>query len=291
MQSSNNSLFHGNKVESEIEAYLLGLFYADGCVAKFENNAYRIFRIAFSEKDKDFLQKIIDIVNEKLCTQYSIKRIDKLNAYYFGIYKKEFIKNIIRLGISPNKTYENDDFVFQNVPSNFKRHFIRGYFDGDGCISFYKQKNRCTVSIVSLNHMLLKAIQEYVQSIFGFGTIRTTKNRYSEYQICGNISAKTFMDWLYQKSVYYLQRKYERYLQIPLKHHTNIYKGITKEKRSPNALYKVTIYADGKRHWVGEFHTVKEAVNAYNIFAERFGVSKQKYQGNNLQLGDRNHPL
>jgi intein/homing endonuclease len=266
---------------NELEAYLIGFFYADGCVSKFESGAYRTFSITLSEKDQDYLQWIVDVINSDLHTTYTLRYVPSSKAYNLTVSRKEFISRLINLGITNNKTYEDSAFVFNNIPVNLKRHFIRGYFDGDGCISFYKKKNRCHVGIVSLNHQLISAIQEYVYNIFKFGTIRIDK-KYSRYQICGNVSTKKFLDWLYKDSNYYMQRKYDKYLQIPPKQRRNIYKGVCKEKRSPNNIYNVSIYYDGQRHYIGMFHTVREAVEAYNVEAEKHGVEQQEYKGEEL---------
>lgn len=277
----NCDLFQGNQVSNELEAYLIGFFYADGCVSKFEHDAYRTFRVTLSEKDRDYLQWIADVINEHLHTTYSLKYISSNKAYSLSVYKSEFIKHLVNLGITKNKTYENDAFVFNNIPIDLRRHFIRGYFDGDGSISFYQKKNRCHVGIVSLNHQLISAIQEYVYDIFRFGTIRIDR-QYSRYQICGNVSTRKFLDWLYIDANYYMQRKYNKYLQIPQKHHRNIYTGICKERRSPNNIYNVKIYYNGKQHYLGSFNTVIEAVKAYNLEAEKYGVEKQEYKGEEL---------
>lgn len=274
-------LFQGDKVKNELEAYLLGFFYADGCVAKFEYGCYRIFSISISEKDKDYLQWITDVLNECLSATYNIKYVEANKAFRLSVYKKEFINNLVSLGITNNKTYENISFVFNNVPDELKRHFIRGYFDGDGSISFYKEKNRCHVGFVSLNNQLLVDLKEYVYNIFHFGAIRMD-GKYSRYQICGNVSTKTFLDWLYHDAEYYMQRKYDKYLQIPSKKSRNVYKGITKEKRSKNNIYNANIYYDRKRHYIGSFKTVADAIAAYNIEAEKHDIKQQIYKGEEL---------
>lgn len=275
------NLFQGNQVANELEAYLLGFFYADGCVSKLSHGSYRMFSISLAEKDRDYLQWILDVINECLHTEYTLKYVPANKAYRLAISKKVFVNRLIKLGVTNNKTYENNAFVFDNIPTDLKRHFIRGYFDGDGCISFYKQKNRCYVGIVSLNSQLITAIQEYVYGIFKFGSIRMDQ-QYSRYQICGNVSTKKFLDWIYKDSNFYMQRKYDKYLQIPPKQRRNIYKGICREKRSPNNLYNVRIYYDGKSHYIGSFYTIREAVNAYNVVAEQCGVEQQQYKGEEL---------
>lgn len=59
------------------------------------------------------------------------------------------ICDLMKLGIAYKKTYESSSFVFDNIPNELKRHFIRGYMDGDGSIGVYR--NRAVVGFVSLN--------------------------------------------------------------------------------------------------------------------------------------------
>ena len=59
------------------------------------------------------------------------------------------ICDLVQLGITYKKTYESSSFVFDNIPNELKRHFIRGYMDGDGSIGAYR--NRAVVGFVSLN--------------------------------------------------------------------------------------------------------------------------------------------
>ena len=148
-------MFDNNQVSNELESYLLGFFYADGCISKYECNSYRMFFVALSEKDKQYLQWMTDIINKSLGTSYELKYVKQNKSYKLSVYRKDFINNLVRLGISNNKTYEDNSFVFDNVPDDLKRHFIRGYFDGDGSISFYKKKDRCQINLISLNNKLI----------------------------------------------------------------------------------------------------------------------------------------
>lgn len=275
------NLFQENKVTNELEAYLLGFFYADGCVSKYQNNAYRCFSVVLAQKDVDFLQWIADVINRDLGTSYTLKYVASVKAYKLSVYRKDFIQRIFTLGIINNKTYENNSYVFDNIPDNLKRHFIRGYFDGDGSISFYKPKNRCIVSIVSLNHSLLKGIHKWIYSLFNCGSLGLA-NRYTRLQFSGNISTKKVLDFLYSDANYFMDRKYQKYLMIPLRKYKNKYKGITEEKRFKTIKYNVTIYYNQTRHYLGSFLTLKEAVGRYNQEAIKNNVQTQEYIGEGL---------
>jgi len=47
--------------------------------------------------------------------------------------------DLINLGLHPRKSLTIN---LPDVPKRYMSHFIRGYFDGDGCINLYRNKNR-----------------------------------------------------------------------------------------------------------------------------------------------------
>ena len=64
--------------------------------------------------------------------------------------KYDLIQRLVALGVHANKTYEDSSEIFDRIPDRLKRHFIRGFLDGDGTIGNYQNKSR--VGFVSLNH-------------------------------------------------------------------------------------------------------------------------------------------
>ena len=47
------------------------------------------------------------------------------------INKTEIVRDLMKIGLEPNKSM---DMKFPDLPKDFKRHFIRGLWDGDGSI-------------------------------------------------------------------------------------------------------------------------------------------------------------
>ena len=102
------------------------------------------------------------------------------------------------------------------------RHFIRGYFDGDGCFSVIKRNDRKNpnsktyqFNIIGMENPLRK-IQEHLIKNVGVAdnglkhrksTIAVTIH-YSGRNVC-----KRILDYLYQDATIYLQRKYNKYVE------------------------------------------------------------------------------
>ncbi|MBI2087073.1 MAG: hypothetical protein HYT69_02785 [Candidatus Zambryskibacteria bacterium] len=71
-------------------------------------------------------------------SNHKISTRDKRNAkwkmgYRLQIGSKEMFADLIKLGFTPNKSLIVD---FPKIPNNLLGDFVRGYFDGDGCIYF-----------------------------------------------------------------------------------------------------------------------------------------------------------
>lgn len=110
------------KTWSNNMAYVLGLWYADGCIY-----GGRIFDITLHKKDKYILKKVADELGyQGPLYDYVDRQASRLNFSCKVIYD-----DIIYLGGTERKSLTVD---FPNIPKEYMADFIRGYFDGDGCI-------------------------------------------------------------------------------------------------------------------------------------------------------------
>lgn len=113
-------------------AYVLGFFAADGSMLKNKRGAHFI---EFSITDRNLLYKIRDILG-------SSHKISKLNRdprhntiYRLQIGSKEFFEDLQMLGFTQGKSLT---LSLPEIDPKFFPHFVRGYFDGDGCVYFKK---------------------------------------------------------------------------------------------------------------------------------------------------------
>jgi len=70
--------------------------------------------------------------------------------------------DLVNLGCTSNKSL-TIEFPSNNVliNNNYINHFIRGYFDGDGCLSISKNKQAC-LSILGSNNFLI-TLKDYLK--------------------------------------------------------------------------------------------------------------------------------
>lgn len=122
-----------NPVNTPEAAYILGFYIADGCL-----NGNK-FVITLNEKDKEILEKIRDYMSPITKLIYKKETINKQGIvshpmYSFAFSCKEIVNKLEKLGLGKNKTYLNKS-IKNIVPKELMWDFIRGYWDGDGCIS------------------------------------------------------------------------------------------------------------------------------------------------------------
>ena len=126
IQSQNARKYNINqdyfKTWSHNMAYVLGLWYADGCIY-----GGKMFDITLQKKDKYILKKIAEELQyEGNLYDYVDRQAVRLNFSCVVIYN-----DIVALGGTERKSMT---IQFPDVPEEYLADFIRGYFDGDGCI-------------------------------------------------------------------------------------------------------------------------------------------------------------
>ena len=203
---------HFFKKWSEEMAYILGFITADGHIRK-NNKSYNL-QFSIHEKDKDILEKIRGILAPKNNAYY----FKKEKMYNFSFASTTMYDDLIKLGIKSKKTFTVKP---PKIPKKYIRHYLRGYFDGDGSISLSKAKHwRKKVPGVSITGNI--QMVSYTRIIFNKLTnsqlnIYETRSKYgnslgSLQYTCRN--AVKILDFLYKDSIIYLDRKFRKYKYI-----------------------------------------------------------------------------
>ena len=197
------------KIDNEEKAYWLGFFYADGYVLA---NDY-ISGIALQARDVSHLHKFDRFVNS---TENNVRYKPKItkekvfDLYQWVMKNENFYNSLIDKGCIPNKslilTFPNKEIL----PESLIKHFIRGYFDGDGSVCF-TEKTKC-ISILGTFEML-NSIKN-ITNLFD-NTIPLKPKGKNIYQISlFNKKAFSFLQYIYKDSKIYLDRKHEKYLEF-----------------------------------------------------------------------------
>lgn len=80
------------------------------------------------------------------------------DACYVKITSNKIVNTLCKYGIVQGKKYKDINFLHY-IPDEFKIDFILGYFDGDGSISFLKDKPDRVVLTIATNKSLTLGIQ------------------------------------------------------------------------------------------------------------------------------------
>lgn len=190
-------------------AYCLGFIAADGHVWK--NRPF--LTIGISKEDKYILEYIVKNISPNTKIRCS-KNIVQIN-----IHSEQIYNDLNNLGIKHNKTKNlNIDF---NIPDEFFGDYLRGFFDGDGCIWVHKkhgQKDYYYSNIVCMSEKFVDAIHKKLS--FGKKYKRKTVKGNDYFELKFNqIECIRLFDIMYSnKDCFKLFRKYEKFLKIDIQY-------------------------------------------------------------------------
>lgn len=180
------------EINSKDKAYFLGLLVADGC-------NHRIgFNIALEEGDKYILEKFIICINYTGSLYYIKRKSPRKNMFKLNITDLQISKDLTRLGVVPAKSLIT---YFPNIEERYRSHFIRGVFDGDGCIHIGKEKKK-TFSICG-NKILIEEIQKILMKKCNLHETKLQINKNADINFrvmnySGNLQIKRIEDYLYR---------------------------------------------------------------------------------------------
>lgn len=212
IKSKNDNYF--SSIDSFDKSYFLGLMFSDGNVSSKKND----IKISLMESDV----KILNIFSNKIFGHVKIAKEDSsendenCKKYCrFSVVSQKMKQDLIKLGCVPNKTWK---ITFPDVP--YISHFIRGYLDGDGCISISKN-GRCRV-IFTCNEVFAAGLSDFIQRELD---IKTSTTKYKKSNVVdvtiNNINhCAKFLNYIYGDCQdCFIDRKFEKYQEV-LKIHT-----------------------------------------------------------------------
>lgn len=126
-----------DNIDSEDKAYTLGFLVADGCVKKEERKTGFSYRVSFNNSIDD--KEAVDLIHSKVCPEAKIvipKNLynrRKKPQYCLQWSSEHMFNTLSSYDIKPRKTYDKEFKLPDELLSDeLWRHFIRGFFDGDG---------------------------------------------------------------------------------------------------------------------------------------------------------------
>lgn len=209
------------RVDTEEKAYILGLLYADG----YNDTKNSCIRLTLAETDKVILEKINKILGHNKPLRF-YERVSKnpnwQDAWALDIENKKMCLDLEKLGCMKAKTHILEFPTEEQVPSYLHHHFIRGYFDGDGCITSSiskvsdKRNPSYGISFVGNLPFLLK-IQEILMLKLNFNKTKMSKRHKNRvdtiFTLCysGNKQVSLYGEYIYKNATIFLDRKKNKF--------------------------------------------------------------------------------
>lgn len=203
-----------DSIYDEKTSYFFGLLYADGCNIE---NRHDIV-ISLNEEDRHILELFSSFVQPtKILTikKYSDKKHNWKNQVSMRIVSDHMSKTLNDYGLVPRKTtIKKFPDIIKNNDENIVRHFIRGYFDGNGSIYTGSNNRSFVFAIYSTYDMcdnIGKLFKKYLNidyKITGYKREHTTSKCL---RICKRMDVFNICNWLYKDSTLFIIRKYNRY--------------------------------------------------------------------------------
>ena len=190
------------KIDTQEKAYWLGFLYADGCIT------HKEVRLELQAKDLLHLKKFLTAINAFTKEPRYRK---ETNSYLIYLNSKKMINDLIELGCMQRKTFLIQFPTEDQVPDVFIRHFMRGYFDGDGCI--YVRKNNSGVNLFSVTgtETFIDSYKIKIEKKNNVKLRQTASKEIKTLELGGNNQIKKIYEFLYRDATIYLNRKKEKF--------------------------------------------------------------------------------
>ena len=200
-----------DKIDTEKKAYFLGYMMADGNVG-IREKSQPVVRLELKRCDK----YILDIFREELDTDLEVKPSRK-GCCVLRVHSSHLFNALNEYGVCPQKT-GNEIFPVDKIPLSLIRHFIRGFFDGDGwlTITHHGKRKQCANLGFCGNENMLSDIRDYFEETLGCYHIKISLVS-KGYTGFGNLiygskkDVKAICDYLYDEANIFLSRKKEKY--------------------------------------------------------------------------------
>lgn len=220
-----------SEINSEEKAYILGLMYSDGCI--FTSNGSYYIRFGQAEDRKDIVEK----VNQVLESTYPIRSSMNGSKLFYEVQytSKEMFDDLEKLGVTQRKSLT---CTFPNyISNNLLCHFIRGLFDGDGCVwngkrkimkvkdtskeCGYREKIVHNVKFTYTgNFLFVSELQNILCNILGFSKTKLNFSKAKETKhICtmeysGRKQMTKFYNYLYNNATIFSEQKKLKFEEI-----------------------------------------------------------------------------
>ena len=210
-----------DSIDTEEKAYWLGFIFADGYISNYDklgNNRW-YFELSLNAEDKSHLDKFnkfmkhVDDNHVKINSAKCFNTESVTKRCRWAITNKHLWETLNSYGCIPSKSlilqFPNENIFKSN---DLIKHFIRGYWDGDGCLTYTnKEYNNAVISVLGTEDFLSE-LKNNLPLKFDY-KLASKDDKLTKILSIHGKNAFELSYYLYNDATIYLQRKYDRYLE------------------------------------------------------------------------------
>lgn len=204
-------------INTEEKAYILGFIAADG-----HNSLKKKIQIVLNEKDIDILEKISSRMYlekydniKKFDSKQNLRGEEKIHKHAkLIICSAKLSDRLLELGLNNKKsaTLEFPDWLNKDLI----KHYVRGYFDGDGSIYLFKEKTvpKAMLNVIS-SIMFIDSLGILLKDELKINFHKTYPSKGMAVLNCkGTQQCYSILNWMYIDSKIYLNRKFAVFKEL-----------------------------------------------------------------------------
>lgn len=209
-------------IHDEDQAYWLGFLWADGSWSKTATRCSGPNRLNLSQKlsEVNHLRLFLKTIE----ADYSIRQINSGygsgSAMTVNINSRPLCVSLERLGFAR----KDQRIHIPPIPSSLLHHFVRGYFDGDGCLSVYQQTigntiiNRQEWSLTGHPEFIANIRQLIEQNVDVSQRVKIKTYKRTDKAVTLRYGKKSDIfalhDYMYRDATVYLDSKYQQFVEF-----------------------------------------------------------------------------
>jgi intein/homing endonuclease len=264
-----------NLIKTPEFAYILGYLWADGAFIEKDQK----IAMQLQKRDVEEIRHLLELTGDWNIKDYwkQTSKIQEKKCYPM-IYArhKEFSDFLLEKDFK-NKTLGDCRGLIEFLGQDLLHYFVRGYFDGDGCV--YVNKSKYVSFTASHNKVWTSIIKLLDDLNIEYRLVKSKKpngNFTEEIRIISYQSILKFANFIYSGRIFGLLRKRNKFLTI-------IENAIIEKQRESSISFYSKIkrfvcrfYEDKKVHRVGSFMEVEDAFEA--MWLKHKELNTKQYQ-------------
>lgn len=188
-------------------AYIVGLLAADGHVVTNYRETQKSPMIYLKLKDLTLLES----VRNALACDKKIRKVKGQDAYVLTLISADAVDRLKSLGFIHNKSTNEYEIT---VPDCYLSHYVRGFSDGDGNLSFLETSNgrifSWQIAAHIVNEPYLRLLKSQIETATNAKLYVYQDKNMARLKTTG-LNAMRVLNWLYTSKTLHLDRKLQTY--------------------------------------------------------------------------------